>query len=293
MRCAMARGIDHLVIAVHGLERARAVYGRLGFTLTPIARHPFGTENSLVQLDGCFLELVTVYDPRGIPEPDPGAFSFARFNHRFLERHEGLSMLVLESADAEADVRAYAAAGIQTYLPFEFSRDARQPDGTTARVGFRLAFASDPFIPEAGFFACQQLAPEHFWKPDYQRHANGARTVTEVMMVAEAPSDHHAFLEGFVGVRDVRATSAGLIVETPRGRIAVMTPRAAEAMWGKAVVPADIRTPRLAGFAIGVDDLDAAAHCLDESGTPYARRAGRLVVPAEAAMGAAIAFESL
>ena len=38
----MPRGIDHLVIAVRDLDAARATYQRLGFTLTPEARHPFG-----------------------------------------------------------------------------------------------------------------------------------------------------------------------------------------------------------------------------------------------------------
>ncbi len=46
------RPIDHLVLAVRDLDAARATYGRLGFTLTPVARHPFGTANSLIQLNG-------------------------------------------------------------------------------------------------------------------------------------------------------------------------------------------------------------------------------------------------
>ena len=85
----MPRGIDHLVIAVRDLDRAREAYRRLGFTLTPEARHPFGTKNSLVQLDGAFLELVAIGDPAAIPEPTPAFFSFAAFNHDFLEGARG------------------------------------------------------------------------------------------------------------------------------------------------------------------------------------------------------------
>lgn len=289
----MPGGIDHLVIAVHGLDRARAVYESLGFTLTPKASHPFGTENSLVQLDGCFLELLTMADPHAIPVPGPGELSFPRFNHRFLERHQGMSMLALESADAEADAQDFARAGAQSYLPFEFDRNVQLPDGTSARVGFRLAFATDPFIPEAGFFACQNLTPELFWKPDYQRHANTARTVTEVVMVAEAPTDHHAFLEGFTGQRDLHATSLGITVETPRGRIVVLTPRAASAMWGEAVELSGFRGPRFAAATIGVDDLSAARACLEKAGTACSERGGRLVVPAAEAMDLALAFEEV
>ena len=47
----MVDGIDHLVLCVRDLERARDLYRRLGFTLTPPARHPFGTGNSLVQFE--------------------------------------------------------------------------------------------------------------------------------------------------------------------------------------------------------------------------------------------------
>ena len=54
------RGIDHVVLCVRDLEAARAAFQHLGFTLTPHAVHPFGTGNSLVQLQGCFIELLTV-----------------------------------------------------------------------------------------------------------------------------------------------------------------------------------------------------------------------------------------
>jgi hypothetical protein len=142
----------------------------------------------------------------------------------------------VDSADAEADALAFANAGLQSYLPFEFGREARQPDGSTARVGFRLAFATDPYVPEAGFFACQQLAPEYFWKADYQRHANTPPTNTEVVMVAEEPRVHGDFFEGFTGV-SAHQTPAGLMFETPRGWIAVITPGAALERWSETLCP--------------------------------------------------------
>lgn len=289
----MPRGLDHLVIAVHGLDRARHVYEQLGFTLTPTARHPFGTENSLVQLESCFLELLAVADPDAFPGPEPGAFNFPAFNAGFLESHEGMSMLVLDSADAAADRMAFAEAGLQTYLPFEFGRDAQQPDGSTARVGFRLAFVSDPLIPEAAFFACQQLAPQFFWKPEFQSHANTGQTISEVIMIADKPSDHRAFFEAFAGARSTRATGSSLSVETARGSISIQAPHAIEAAWGDAVPVDDYRTPRFAAFVVGVADLSAARNCLEMARIPHETRAGRLVVPSSKTMGAAIAFEAL
>src|SRR5438046_2056541 len=104
----MPRGIDHLVIAVRDLDAARAAYQRLGFTLTADAHHPFGTKNSLVQLDGSFLELVAVADPALVPQPTPQRFSFAAFNRDFLGRQEGMSMLVVKSRDGNLDHAAFA-----------------------------------------------------------------------------------------------------------------------------------------------------------------------------------------
>lgn len=286
----MSRGIDHLVLAVHDLETARTVYERLGFTLTPTARHPFGTENSLVQLDGCFLELLAVADPDAFPVPAPGAFSFPRFNARYLERHEGMSMLVLDSQDAVADGKAFAASGIQAYLPFEFGRDAKQPDGTVARVGFKLAFVTDPYAPDAAYFTCQQLAPQFFWKPEFQRHRNTGRTVREVLMVSQSPDDHRAFFEAFTGVSEIRSTGAGLGIETARGTIRVETPQAAASEWGAAIDLKGFSTPRLAAIVVAVNDMDAAHACLEADSMPCERRGERLVVPAAEVAGVAVAF---
>src|SRR5262245_38982512 len=174
------KGIDHLVLCGRDHPAMRETYAALGFTLTPEARHPFGTGNSLIQLEGCFLELLSVFEPEKIPEPRPGHFSFAAFNRDFLSKGEGMSMLVLDSTDARADVATFRAAGLNAYDPFDCSRQARLPDGSLATVGFSLAFATDPKLPNLAFFTSQQHAPQHFWKPQYQRHPNRALTVLEV-----------------------------------------------------------------------------------------------------------------
>src|SRR5215472_4171320 len=107
------KGINHLVLAGHDLEAMRSHYQALGFTVTPRGQHPFGTGNSLVQLHGTYLELLAVTAPNDLPEHRTGQFSFAAFNRDYLKRHEGFSMLVLDTADARADIAAWRAAGLQ------------------------------------------------------------------------------------------------------------------------------------------------------------------------------------
>ena len=61
----------------------------LGFTITPRGQHPFGTGNSIIQLQGIYLELLSVTVPQDVPEHSAGHFSFAAFNRDYLARHEG------------------------------------------------------------------------------------------------------------------------------------------------------------------------------------------------------------
>src|ERR1700704_5803630 len=107
----MPRGLDHIVHAVSDLEGAAALYRRLGFTVGARNRHPWGTHNNIVQLPGFFLELLAVAEPEklggeGFPK------LFGNFNQTFLKSREGLSFLLLESHDTEADARDFDAAGI-------------------------------------------------------------------------------------------------------------------------------------------------------------------------------------
>jgi len=154
------KAINHLVLAGHDLEAMRSHYAGLGFTVTPRGQHPFGTGNSLIQLNGSYLELLAVTAPQDIPEHRAGNFSFAAFNRDYLKHHEGFSMLVLDTPDARADGKAWGAAGLQTYEPFDFSRTAKLADGQEIVVSFSLAFVSHPAAPSLGLFACQHHTPE-------------------------------------------------------------------------------------------------------------------------------------
>jgi glyoxalase-like protein len=232
------KGIDHLVLCGRSLEAMREAYARLGFTLTPPAQHPFGTQNSLIQLDGLFLELLSLANREKIPEHGERQFSFAAFNRDFLDGREGFSMLVLDSVDARADVSRYRRLGLQTYEPFEFSRRAMLPGGEEATVGFSLAFVSSRDMPLCGF-----------WQKKYQQHENGARTVVEVALVAAEPEKLAPFLEAFAEPRVVRGNE--LRLRTTRGDIAVYTPGNYERIYRSA--SPDLKLgPRFAGYTLGL-----------------------------------------
>lgn len=283
------RGLDHLVIAVRDLDAAGAFYETLGFTVGARNRHPWGTENRIVQFPGSFLELVTIGDAGAIPPHGPRSFSFGAFMRDALAgQGEGLAMVVLEGQDAKGDAVAFGKAGIGDFEPFFFERQGRRPDGTTVRVAFELAFAADPKAPECGFFTCRQLEPQNFWNADFQRHPNGATALAAAVMLADEPALHRSFLSAFSGEAEILEGNADYVVALPRGRIDVLDPEAAQ---GAYQVEPEATPARFLGFCVAVPDLEAVAARLEAADVPFVRNEERLFIEAEHAMGCVIAFE--
>jgi len=283
----MARGLDHIVHAVHDLDAAGAFYARLGFTVGARNRHPWGTHNRIVQFGGVFIELLGIGEPALIKAAPPREFSFGAFTQEFLARHEGLAMLVLEGKGAADDAAAFRTGGIGDFAVFDFEREGKRPDGAPVKVAFSLAFAADPLAPETGFFTCQQHYPENFWNPAFQQHANTVSGVAGVVLVAENPADHHVFFKAFAGLSDLQSSSAGITLTTPRGEIQVMEPSAYAQHFGAA--PPDLaRGMRLAALRFAVRDKAAARAALAGNASEHM---GKLIVGPAAAGGATLVFE--
>jgi catechol 2,3-dioxygenase-like lactoylglutathione lyase family enzyme len=284
----MSRGLDHVVHAVRVLDAAAAFYRRLGFTVGARNAHPWGTHNHIVQLPGFFVELLTVAEPEKLGG-EGFATLFGNFNQAFLESQEGLSFLMLESHDAEADARDFAAAGIAASAALQFEREGRAPDGSKLRVGFSLAFARDAGAPAIGFATCRQHQPENFWNPSFQQHANGTSAIAGAVIVAENPSDHHIFLSAFTGERALNATSSGVTAHTPRGELQIMDAAAFRSHFG--VEPPDIAAgARLAALRFAVRDRDVLLAALDAGAVPHIAHMGHVVVAPQTAMGATLVF---
>ena len=200
-------------------------------------------------------------------------------------------MLVLEGRGA-ADAQEFRAQGIGGFDLFEFERQAKRPDGTPIKVAFALAFASDPMSPDAAFFTCQHRHPENFWNPAFQAHANTASKVAGVVLVADNPADHRPFLASFAGTSDIVATPAGIILKTPRGEIAVLTPAAFRDHFS-VTLPDTPRGLRLAAIRIAVRDLATARQHFERAHLPTRGGEAQLVIGPEAAMGATLVFEGI
>lgn len=227
------RAIDHVVLAVRDLARTAADYERLGFTLTPRASHEdrMGTSNRLAQFEGSnFLELLEVDRPGKLQPHDfestPRFFSFGDHNRLMTAERDGLSMLVFQTEDARSDLRRFEAAGLETFPPFSFERQAGLPDGSSVTVSFSLGFVRSPHMPRIAFFVCENRAQHVFWKPEYQRHSNGARGIRAVYLASAALERDAAFIQAMFG-GEVATMSGGLRVACgPKQEVRVLTPEA-------------------------------------------------------------------
>jgi Glyoxalase-like domain len=285
----MPRGLDHIVHAVRDLDAAADLYRRMGFIVGARNRHSWGTHNHLVQLPGFFMELLAVAEPEKL-RGEGFAALFGDFHRRFLERHEGLSFMMLESDDVSADAAQFRASNIARSDALTFERAGKAPDGSTVTVGFSLAFAQDPRAPEIGFAVCRQHNPQLFWNPALQQHANGATGVAGAVLVAENPTDHHIFLTAYSGVRELHAGSGVLIAPTPRGDIRIMDPAAFLTRFG--VEPPDLSGgARLAAVRFTVRERKALHDTLTASDIPFSEHMGQTVIAPAAAMGATLVFE--
>jgi len=280
----MPRAIDHLVVAAHDLEAQAALYRRLGFQVGARNRHPWGTENHIVQFDGAFLELIGLGEGFVAPPASEPVYPFAGFLARYLGRREGLAMMVMRSADAEVDRRGFEAAGIGGFARFDFARKGRRPDGREVEVAFSLAFAASPALRETGFFVCQQHFPENFWSRAAQVHPNGALGVAGLTLVCDEPDQDAPFLAAFLDA-PAQAIPGGVAFAGDGTQVECVTSEAYAAHYGAPAAAAG-----LAALRIAVADLDAAQKRLAEIGIGARRRAGMTIADAGTAMGALIAF---
>lgn len=241
------RGIDHIVLATRDLSALAARYEGLGFTLTPTAYHEdrMGTSNRLAQFEGRnFIELLEVDRPQTVAEPGPGGFAFGAYLKRYLGAREGLAMIVFRTDDARADIAAWRAKGLDTYEPFDFERQATLPDGSQVTVGFSLGFVTSPDMPELAFFVCENRAQEHFWKPAFQTHANGAEEITAIAIAASEPARHAVFLSNLFG-GEVSTNHSGISIACDSHRIDVCRP--------EAIADPAAAAPAEEGRAVGIE----------------------------------------
>jgi len=286
----MPRGLDHIVHAVRDLDAAVALYRGLGFQVGARNVHPrqWGTQNHIIQFPGTYVELLALADTADIAPHSSHRFSFGAFNRDFLAQRQALSMFALQGRGT-SDADAFRRDGISEFDLYRFAREAKRPDGTTVKVAFELAFASDPLAPDIGFFTSHHLHPENFWNPAFQKHRNSATNVAGIVLVAKDPDRHRKFLAAFTDAIAVYH-AGGFIFRTPRGEIEITTPEDFTHRFGVAA-PDTGQGARVAAIRFALADASLLEAAPEQAGIAGLYSENATIIGAEDAMGAVLIFE--
>ena len=215
----MALGIDHPLVCVRDIDRARDTYMQLGFRMRPPGRHPWGTSTALVIFRDQLLELVGIYDESLLDSYPAGGFLFGRHVQRWLKQREGVSISALHSTDAAADAAAVIGRGGHCDGTIEFGRDVIRDDGTADRTATTLKVFTRAGLPRLTMFACQQHRRDLIEFPEWMDHPNSAFGFASATIMAE-PTDQPAvrdWMAALYGPGALRDTDWGFSVATGNG----------------------------------------------------------------------------
>ena len=264
-------GVDHAVILVHDLDRAKETYERLGFTLTPRGYHSLGSQNHCVMFGRDYLELMA------LPRPHPAFRYFAAF----LARGEGVGAIALASDDARAAQAAFVRAGIAADAPLALSR----PVGRLGRARFSLVQLPPAQTPGFRAFVCQHHTRRIVWRAPYRRHAIGATALAGIA-IASGKADSYARV---LGERPRRTADGALISAGPTPFLVSSRAKLCRKL-GDTVLPAR-RAPCVAALFIRVNNRERAAAVLRRGGfAPDRLPDGSLAIGADRAHGVALVF---
>lgn len=275
-------GIDHVIVAVRDLERARMGWTRLGFTLTPRGRHlGQGTANYCIMFARDYLELL------GFAAPD----EHARRLQDFLARREGpMSVALTPAESAERAAAALAALGLHPGDPRPLGRQLELPEGTVV-PRFSLVTLPPDETPALDAFICDHLTPELVRRPEWLAHPNGALGLRSIyLMVADTAPLLPAY-DRLFGLHEVTTTDAVACVRVGPHRILFATPDDFETMHPGVDLDPDFPLPGVAALELAVDRRERTADHLTQWQIPFDELPdGRLAVPAREANGTMLFF---
>lgn len=248
-------GIDHPLLATYNIEGLRDRFIALGFNMTDIGKHPWGTSTSLAMFNGCLIEVMGIYDDTLIDEVPAGDFQFGRHVHKHLQEREGVALTALHSTDSESDATFAQDAGFNVAGHLEFGRDVTLPNGTAGKTKTTLALLPDAQFPRLSFFLCQQHKPELIYVPEWLQHPNKVTGICGVNILADIK--HHATLEQkFAALYDgAHSIDGGFECQTANGRLRVMDATTFATVIGPLPeVIANDATPCIAGMDLKMSD---------------------------------------
>lgn len=265
----MNRGLDHVGVVSRDLTALAAQYERLGFTLTPLARHADGRiGNRCVMLPGCYVELLAVVDPN----------ARSATLERFLARYAGIHILAFAIADEQAELARLRRAGIDDASLSRFERAVNDADPTGPLA--RLVLIHTPDQPEGRINLVRHETPELLWQERFLHHANNVVALDELVIAVANPAETAARISRLVGCVVVPDRREGFVLDLPGPRVRMVT-----AVDGPPCAPCVTATTMRTS-----DGNAAVSRLLADRNLAHTREAGTLLVDASLAGGVVCRF---
>jgi catechol 2,3-dioxygenase-like lactoylglutathione lyase family enzyme len=268
--------LDHVVINVRDrMDDAARIFTALGFTLTPRGHHTLGSMNHLMMFGTDYLELLG-FGSGGATRPELAPFPI------------GLNGLVFKTLDAD-EVHAHAAGAGLPILPVQsFSRPVDLAEGRRD-ARFRTTRLDPEKIAMGRVYFCEHLTPELVWRPEWQSHANGARTIARIVVATGEPRRAASLFAPLCGPDSDAEADGKCLIGAGAARVELMAPAAIAAEFGDAAADPSGRAEYIAAVALKVASLARTAELLHQVDGVRVEE-GRIVVPARAAFNATLAF---
>lgn len=274
-------GIDHGVVAVRDLERARTVYRGLGFITTPRRRFTeWGMANYGVMFEHDFIELLGIVDPTA--EVTPGL-------EDYLVDGEGVMAVALRADDVRSARAQLNSGGLNPSDLNETEITLEAPDGPVAQRFRWLRIAAET-TPDMYMMLVQPLTPERMRRPEWLAHPNGARALIGLTVVVDDPLGLMGSYEALFGRGSSTPTDNTLAIHTGRGALFFVTEDNYSLMHPH-VAAMTRRTPFIGAMSLETADVAATAAYLDTHDIPHAfSEEGVVRVAPEQACGVVLEF---
>jgi catechol 2,3-dioxygenase-like lactoylglutathione lyase family enzyme len=273
-------GIDHTLVGVRDLEAARTVWQTLGFTVTPRGRHiGWGTGNYCIMFESGYVELLGVVQPT----------EFLNGLDLFLKSREGLMALAFATDDPKRLQSLLKEAGIAAEGPKDLKRKLELPEGE-ALPAFSLLFPDKKALPDLNAFVTQHLTPTMIRRNEWLRHANRARRLVSVTVVAADPATTALGYLPIFGPERIKVTDAMTVVDTGAGAIRFVTPGGLRMLYEALLPLPDFAPPWIAAMKIEVADKNRCRDFLKDRSIPVEKTGKGCLIPPEVANGCILEF---
>lgn len=249
--------LDHAVInARFELDRAEAIYGELGFSLTGRGYHSLGSINHLMMFGDNFLELI------GLP---PGG---THQRPQIANAPLGINGLVLKTRDAASVYSHLRNLRMDGDPPMAFSRPVKLPDGEFSARFKTVTVRPDVFSGGRVYF-CEHGTPRLVWRPEWQSHRNGVTAISEFVVVSERLGDE---AENFAKLLNstVEGNSEALGVPLSGSRITLLSPNSYLERYGDLASPMAGRASIFGAVVLKTGGLDAVREVIGQATCPIA-----------------------